>query len=164
MQGVSLALRALGLTMLMMLAAAGAASADVAVPSSLPPQTYPSSVSQQQFVTMDDGVQLGVTITFPSKDGSTPAAGKFPVVLAMTPYGRDGICGCSSAADFATRGFVFVVADVRGTGGSQGNLNGNYFSPREAKDGYDLVEWLGTRRGRPARWGWTAARMSGSPS
>jgi hypothetical protein len=145
MQGCSLALRALSLTMLAMLVAVGSASADTPVPSSLPPQTYASSVSKQQFVTMDDGVKLGVTITFPSKDGSAPAPGKFPVVLAMTPYGRDGICGCSNAADFATRGFVFAVADVRGTGGSQGNLNGNYFSPREAKDGYDLVEWLGTQ-------------------
>ena len=145
MQGCWLALRALGLTMLVTLATAGSAIADVPVPSSLPPATFPSSVAKQQFVTMDDGVQLGVTITFPSKDGSSPAPGRFPVVLAMTPYGRDGICGCSNAADFATRGFVFAVADVRGTGGSQGNLNGNYFSPREAKDGYDLVEWLGTQ-------------------
>jgi uncharacterized protein len=145
MRGCSSGLRAVGLMMLVMLVAAGSASADIPVPSSLPPQTYPSSVSKQQFVTMDDGVQLAVTITFPSTDGSTPAPGKFPVVLAMTPYGRDGICGCSNPADFATRGFVFAVADVRGTGGSQGNLNGNYFSPREAKDGYNLVEWLGTQ-------------------
>ena len=145
MQGHWSALRALGLTMVVTLAAAGSAHADIPVPSSLPPATYPSSVSKQQFVTMDDGVQLGVTITSPSKDGSTPAPGKFPVVLAMTPYGRNGVCGCSNPADFATRGFVFAVADVRGTGGSQGNLDGNYFSPREARDGYDLVEWFGTQ-------------------
>jgi hypothetical protein len=63
----------------------------------------------------------------------------------MTPYGRDGICSCAPATDFATRGFAVAVVDVRGTGGSQGNLDGNYFSPREAKDGYDLVEWLGTQ-------------------
>lgn len=145
MRGCWRALRALGLMMLVALAWAGGASADTPVPGSLPPATYPSSVSQQRFVTMDDGVQLGVTITFPSENGSTPAPGRFPAILAMTPYGRDGICGCSNPADFATRGFVFAVADVRGTGGSQGNLNGNYFSPREAKDGYDLVEWLGTQ-------------------
>ena len=48
-------------------------------------------------------------------------------------------------SDFALRGFVFAVVDVRGTGGSQGNLDGNYFSPREAQDGYDLVEYLGTQ-------------------
>jgi putative CocE/NonD family hydrolase len=102
---------------------------------------------------MDDGVRLGVTITFPSRNGRTPARGKFPVVLAMTPYGREGVCGCSNPADFATRGFVFAVVDVRGTGGSQGNLNGSYFSPREAKDGYDLVQWFGTQRWSTGRVG-----------
>ena len=40
---------------------------------------------------------------------------------------------------------VGAVADVRGTGGSEGNLDGNYFSPREQRDGYNLVEYFGTR-------------------
>ncbi len=52
---------------------------------------------------------------------------------------------CESAEGWATRGFVFAVVDVRGTGGSQGNLDENYFSPREARDGYELVEFLGTQ-------------------
>ena len=120
-------------------------STDPSVPNQLPPATYPSTYSEQQWITMDDGVKLAATITFPSKTGSAPAPGRFPVVLSMTPYGRDGICGCAPATDFATRGFVTAVVDVRGTGGSQGNLDGSYFSPREAKDGYDLVEWLGTQ-------------------
>ncbi|MGH2870470.1 MAG: CocE/NonD family hydrolase [Solirubrobacteraceae bacterium] len=128
------------------------ASADAPVPSELPPATYPATYTQQQFITMDDGVQLGATITFPSNDGSAPAPGRFPVVLSMTPYGRNGLCGCGSPSDFATRGFVSAVVDVRGTGGSQGNLDGNYFSPREAQDGYDLVEYLGTRS-------WSAGRV-----
>ena len=34
---------------------------------------------------------------------------------------------------------------MRGTGGSGGDLSGNYFSPREARDGAAVVEWLGTR-------------------
>ena len=63
----------------------------------------------------------------------------------MTPYGRNGVCGCIPPAIFATRGMVGAVVDVRGTGGSGGNLEGNYFSPREARDGYDLVEYFGTR-------------------
>jgi hypothetical protein len=46
---------------------------------------------------------------------------------------------------FATRGIASAVADVRGTGGSGGDLSGNYFSPREARDGYHLVEYLGTQ-------------------
>jgi putative CocE/NonD family hydrolase len=115
------------------------------VPSALPPQTYPTTYTTQQWITMDDGVKLGATLTFPSQTGKAPAPGRFPVVLSMTPYGRDGICSCGVPSDFATRGFVAAVVDVRGTGGSQGNLDGNYFSPREARDGYDLVEYLGTR-------------------
>jgi putative CocE/NonD family hydrolase len=114
-------------------------------PSSLPPAAYPATYSEQRFIRMDDGVELGATITFPSQDGSSPAPGRFPVVLNVTPYGRNGLCSCDSAGDYASRGFVLAVVDVRGTGGSQGNLNDNYFSPREARDGYELVEYLGTQ-------------------
>src|SRR5258708_9907597 len=121
------------------------ASAEVAQPSTLPAATYPATYSEQRFIRMDDGIELGATITYPSQDGSAPAPGRFPVVLNMTPYGRNGVCGCESASNYATRGFVLAVVDVRGTGGSQGNLDGNYFSPREARDGYDLVEYLGTQ-------------------
>src|SRR5579884_4518270 len=128
-----------------MLAGVSSARADSPVPGSLPPATYPATYSEQQWITMDDGVKLGATITFPSENGKAPAPGRFPVVLSMTPYGRNGICGCAPATDFALRGFAVAVVDVRGTGGSQGNLNENYFSPREARDGYDLVEYLGTQ-------------------
>jgi uncharacterized protein len=121
------------------------ASAEVAPPSVLPQATYPATYSEQRFIRMDDGIELGATVTYPSQDGSAPAPGRFPVVLNMTPYGRVGVCGCESASDYATRGFVLAVVDVRGTGGSQGNLDGNYFSPREARDGYDLVEHLGAQ-------------------
>jgi putative CocE/NonD family hydrolase len=121
------------------------ASSGTSVPSQLPPATYPATYSRQQWITMDDGIKLGATITFPSENGSAPAPGRFPVILSMTPYGRDGICGCAPAPDFAARGFAVAVVDVRGTGGSQGNLDQNYFSPREARDGYDLVEYLGTQ-------------------
>ncbi|TML00316.1 MAG: CocE/NonD family hydrolase [Actinobacteria bacterium] len=114
-------------------------------PSTLPPASYPATYSEQRFIRMDDGVELGATITFPSENGSEPAPGRFPAVLNVTPYARNGACSCDSASDYATRGFVLAVVDVRGTGGSQGNLNENYFSPREARDGYELVEYLGTQ-------------------
>jgi uncharacterized protein len=129
------------------LPAVGTASADTPVPTALPPATYPDTYSEQQWITMDDGVKLGATLTFPSENGTASAPGRFPVVLAMTPYGRDEPdgCSCDNPSDFAARGFVFATVDVRGTGGSQGNLDGNYFSPREARDGYDLVEYLGTQ-------------------
>jgi uncharacterized protein len=111
----------------------------------LPAATY-KTVSSYLMIGMDDGVRLGATITFPSKDGSTRAPGRFPVVLSMTPYGRDGVCGCPDQSVYPSRGIISAVVDVRGTGGSEGDLNGNYFSPREQRDGHDLVEWFGTQR------------------
>ena len=120
------------------------ASAAAAPPPELPAPTY-QSVSREVLVQMDDGVRIATTIAFPSLDGKTPAPGRFPAVLGMTPYGRNGLCGCFPPDFFATRGMVGAVADVRGTGGSEGDLSGNYFSPREARDGYELVEYLGTQ-------------------
>jgi hypothetical protein len=138
------ALAAIAVTLLALLGAS-AAHAESSPPAALAPATYPATFSEQRFIRMDDGIELGATITYPSEDGSAPASGRFPVVLNVTPYGRDGGCSCESASDYATRGFVLAVVDARGTGGSQGNLNENYFSPREARDGYDLVEFLGTQ-------------------
>jgi putative CocE/NonD family hydrolase len=136
------ALTLAGAAAVLVLAPQAAASSP---PPVLPEPTY-GSVAKEVLVAADDGVQLAGTITFPSLDGKTPAPGRFPVVLSMTPYGRNGVCGCPAPALFATRGMISAVFDVRGTGGSGGNLDGNYFSPREARDGYDLVEYLGTRR------------------
>src|SRR3954452_10240625 len=59
----------------------------------LPRATY-KTVSVYTSISMDDRTELGATITFPSKDGTTRAPGQFPVVFSMTPYGRDGVCGC----------------------------------------------------------------------
>src|SRR3954465_5713287 len=124
-------------------ARATSSSADRKAPA-LPAPSY-KTVSKYLMIPMDDGVRVGATITWPSKDGSSRAPGKFPVVLSMTPYGRDGACSCPSQTFFSSRGIASAVVDVRGTGGSEGNLDGNYFSPREQRDGYDLVEWFGTR-------------------
>lgn len=136
---------AVAVSALVLLPAGSIAAGSSPVPSRLPPTTYPTTYSEQQWIRMDDGVKLGATITFPSRNGKSRARGRFPVILSMTPYGRDGGCACAPATDFALRGFAVAVVDVRGTGGSQGNLDGNYFSPREARDGYDLVQYLGTR-------------------
>jgi uncharacterized protein len=111
----------------------------------VPAASY-QTISDYVMIPMDDGVRLGATITFPSKDGETRAPGEFPVVLSMTPYGRDGVCGCGDQTFYPSHGIASAVVDVRGTGGSEGNLDGNYFSPREQRDGYELVEWFGTRK------------------
>ena len=125
-------------------AAAAPARAGDPPPPKLPEPTY-QTVSEEVLIAMDDGVELAATVAYPSLDGETAAPGRFPVVLAMTPYGRNGVCGCIAPTLFAERGMVGAVADVRGTGGSGGDLEGNYFSPREARDGYLLIEHFGTQ-------------------
>jgi len=133
----------LALVVAAFMAAPGAASSAEPPPPELPAPTY-SSVAKEVLIEMDDGVELGATIAFPSKDGVEPAPGRFPVVFGMTPYSRNGVCSCYAPDFFATRGMIGAAVDVRGTGGSGGDLTGNYFSPREARDGYNLVEYLGT--------------------
>jgi putative CocE/NonD family hydrolase len=121
-----------------------APAASAAPPPQLPAPTY-QSVSKEVLIPMDDGVRLAATVAWPSADGQTPLAGRFPVVFGMTPYGRNGVSGTFPPDLFATRGMVGAAVDVRGTGGSEGNLEGNYFSPREQRDGYHLVEYFGTQ-------------------
>lgn len=110
----------------------------------LPAATY-KSVSEELLISMDDGKRLAATVAYPSIDGKTRAPGRFPVVVGLTPYGRNGVCGCIPPSFFSTRGMVGAVVDVRGTGGSEGDLSQNFFSPREAKDGYNVIEYFGTR-------------------
>ncbi len=40
---------------------------------------------------------------------------------------------------------VGAAVDVRGTGGSEGSLDQNFFSPREARDSAAVIEYLGTQ-------------------
>jgi hypothetical protein len=103
-------------------------------------------VQQEVLIAMDDGVRLAATLHFPSHDGSAPAPGRFPAVLSMTPYGRTTPIGGNGMEELlARRGIVAAIADIRGAGGSGGTLADNYFSPREARDGKLVVDWLGTR-------------------
>jgi hypothetical protein len=148
-------------TLLCLLAVAAApAAAQAQAPPKLPDPTY-ESVSEEVLIEMDDGVELAATVVFPSLDGQTAAPGRFPVVLAMTPYGRNGLCGCTSPSLFATRGMIAAVVDVRGTGGSGGDLSGNFFSPREARDGYNLVEYFGTQPYSTGKVGMTGGSYVG---
>lgn len=101
-------------------------------------------------VTMRDGKKLRADVYFPTKGGKA-APGPFPVVLTLTPYGKGMLGASSSGAGGQTgpsqylvkRGFIDVVADVRGTGASQGKFG--LFDPRQDKDGATLVRWAAHR-------------------
>lgn len=113
---------------------------------------YTMKEERDVFVSMRDDVRVAVDVFRPDADG------KFPALLGMSPYGK-GIQSLTipSQPDYspihhtpteagnpeylASRGYVHVIADVRGTGHSEGEYLG-WMSLQEAQDGYDLVEWL----------------------
>ena len=106
-------------------------------------------------VTMADGTVLRADVVYPtdSKTGQI-AAGPFPVLLTMTPYGKgsggssapasaqqpSGGAGTGGANDYlAQRGYIEVIADVRGTGDSEGTWG--IFDPVQTSDSITLVNW-----------------------
>ena len=109
-------------------------------------------VDRDVFIPVRDGVKLAVDIYRPD----TP--GKFPVLLAQSPYGKDtqmfdtppqpfgksifeASIECGDAYYYAKRGYVYVIADLRGIGHSEGIYEG-MFARHEGEDGRDMVEWL----------------------
>jgi putative CocE/NonD family hydrolase len=117
------------------------------------PEPARYGVAQQQNVpvTMADGTVLRADVYTPTDPGSgQPAAGSFPVLLTQTPYGKGlsaaGGGGASPLLDqtgenpyLVQRGYIEVVADVRGTGASGGQWG--LFDPVQATDGAALVRW-----------------------
>jgi putative CocE/NonD family hydrolase len=77
-----------------------------------------------------DGVTLRADIYRPAADG------QYPVLLARTPYNKDGFAIFGERA--VARGFVVVAQDVRGRYASEGEW---YPLKHEIDDGYDTVEW-----------------------
>ena len=141
------ALLAVGLS-----APAGTAAASPSRPPATPwpggiwqpdPVTYGMTVVSGVPITMDDGVILFANIGYPTDPATGQrAAGKFPVLLTQNPY-----VGPTQQPDpfFVTRGYIFASVTVRGTLNSEapggGPLINDMFSPREAKDGVELVNW-----------------------
>ncbi len=89
-------------------------------------------IERYRGVQMRDGVVLYADVYLPR------AEGRYPTLVVRTPYGvqRDGVH--ETMIKFAQRGYAVVVQDVRGRYESEGT-----WVPfrREARDGYDTIEW-----------------------
>jgi putative CocE/NonD family hydrolase len=97
-------------------------------------------------IPMRDGIELAATVYQPHGRKEP-----LPVVFTLTPYIADSYQ--DRALYFARHGYVYALVDVRGRGSSGGE-----FDPfaQEAKDGYDVVEWLAKQpwsNGKVAMWG-----------
>jgi uncharacterized protein len=97
-------------------------------------------------IPMRDGVSLNATAFLPHAQKEP-----LPVIFTFTPYIGDSYM--DRAMYFAQHGYVYALVDVRGRGNSGGS-----FEPfvNEAKDGYDVVEWLAKQQycnGKVTMWG-----------
>ena len=90
---------------------------------------------------MRDGINLMVDVHRPLD------AGSYPVLIAASPYPRQiqdlgapmGFIEAGATDFFVPRGYVHVIANLRGTGGSGGTFG--FHDAQERLDLYDLVEW-----------------------
>ena len=86
-------------------------------------------------VAMRDGVGLATDVY--RREGAKPTA----VLLARTPYNKEGIVGGSVTFDIlraVQAGYVVVVQDVRGRYASEGVFNPHI---QETADGVDMLAW-----------------------
>ena len=116
-----------------------------AAPWSPQPAVYGTGSVLDQPVTMADGTVLKADVYFPTAAGTTTAAaGHFPVLLQQTPYGKAFIVYAAAIAQtdvnyLVDRGYIVVIADVRGTGDSGGTFD--LFDPAQSTDGVTLTNW-----------------------
>lgn len=92
-------------------------------------------------VPMRDGVALLADVHRPDADG------RYPALIAASPYPRQiqdlgapmGFIEAGATDFWVPRGYVHVIANLRGTGGSGGTFG--FFDAQERRDVHDLVEW-----------------------
>jgi putative CocE/NonD family hydrolase len=102
------------------------------------------------YLAMRDGVRLAVDLIRPTRQG-TPHPDPLPVVWTHHRYNRaffrnDSLIeyprGFGRGVDrLLHHGYVVAVVDTRGGGASFGNQHG-FFQREEARDAYEITEWL----------------------
>src|SRR5690348_12182816 len=102
---------------------------------------YEMRVDENQQAQMRDGVALLADVVRPD------APGRFPALIAASCYPRQlqnsgipsGFVEAGASDFFVPRGYVHVLANSRGTGGSGGVCD--LYGPNDRRDMHDLVEW-----------------------
>lgn len=100
-------------------------------------EPYGHALQRNVEVRMADGTLLRADVVRPTdRETGASAAGEFPVLLTMTPYGKNNY---AIDTHLVHRGYIEVIADIRGTGLSEGNFE--IFTSAEVADGVELVDW-----------------------
>ena len=115
---------------------------------------YTVRIDRRVFVTMSDGVRIGLTVYLPAAPGDGP----FPAVVESVPYRKDedtfGL-DWQTYSYLAERGIAGVRVDVRGTGSSEG-VAADEYSAREMADTLEILTWTAQQpwcTGRVGMWG-----------
>jgi putative CocE/NonD family hydrolase len=108
--------------------------------------SFDSHARETVMVAMRDGVRLATDIYRPARRG-VYAIGRFPVIIARTPYNKEG--ERAKGEFFAREGYIFVAQDCRGFFASGGRFNPIV---HEGVDGYDTIEWAASQ-------GWSNRRI-----
>ena len=109
------------------------------------PAQFGRGIQHNVGIPMSDGVVLRADIHYPTEpETGQPAAGPFPVLLSLTPYGKKAPPSAAQIGGGATpylirRGYIEVMVDVRGSGVSGGSFE--MFGERQTQDGIELVDW-----------------------
>jgi len=124
---------------------------------------HPILIERDLAVPMRDGVRLFVNLFKPEADGS------YPLIISVTPYGKDklpdrlaaffmrlsgvkfGKLNCSRLTGFESpdpvywvqQGYAVLQADVRGMHKSEGQAG--VLRQQDAEDYYDLIEWAASQ-------------------
>jgi len=90
-------------------------------------------------IAMRDGVELAADVYMPfGHDGEA-----LPAIVEVTPYNKDNVVLVSADINlYQNNGYVFVAADCRGRGKSEGDWSG--FAD-DVNDTHDVIEWVATQ-------------------
>jgi len=133
------------------------------------PASYDGYMRSSQYLTMRDGVRLAADILRPTRNGELHAE-KLPVVWTHHRYNR-AFFRRDSLIDYASgfgrgidrllqHGYVVAAVDTRGGGASFGTQQG-FFMPDEARDAYEVTEWLAAQPWSTGKVGMTGRSYLG---
>jgi predicted acyl esterase len=120
---------------------------------------YKATVERDVKIKMSDGTEINADIFRPDSDE------KFPAIFGFHPYDQEAQTAPIKHSSFSTfffrnpgqekgnayieagdseafvrRGYVYVIANIRGTGKSGGKYP--FLAPPEAQDGVEIIEWI----------------------